>query len=254
MDRLPALAALLLLAAPARPARAGLSNAFDQASAAASQAARKVDGKAPADADHHWLPDLQGLPQPPSEPPVADEVRQAAGGAEAGCSALNPGLRAMVFRHFQNFQALENAQGVYLDAAAAERWAHVLAMILKESSGDPTDVTDMRGRESGTYRPMTSLARWKALFDHGNLAYNRQTNYGLAQLSYDRLSTPLGAPETPALGFIGGGPDAASLDTAHAARRLLWVYQDFAQGRVSPGDARIPAADRSKPEFAARAR
>lgn len=43
------------------------------------------------------------------------------------------------------------------------KYAHVLAMILHESSGDPTNVTDMSGRSISTSKPITNLKRWRNL-------------------------------------------------------------------------------------------
>lgn len=210
------------------------------------------------DIDHQWLPDIAGMPQSRGDVATADEVKAAPGGDEPACRKVDAGLRAMVFNHFRNFQAMENHQNVYLDKATTRKWAHVLAMIIKESRGDSTDVTDMRRREVGTYKARTALPRWYDLFSHDHIAYTKQTNYGLAQLSYDRLRATFDLPQTDASRFIDRHQDskekAIDLTTARLSRRVIWLYQDFAQGRISKEDARIDEKDIGKPEFQSRYR
>ena len=47
-------------------------------------------------------------------------------------------------------------------------------------------------------------------------------------------------------------PGKQKLNTAIAIRRLIWFYQDFAQGRITQSDMRIHERDLAKPEFYAR--
>ncbi len=97
--------------------------------------------------------------------------------------------------------------------------------------------------------------------DHqkGRIQLNYQTNFGLTQTSSDRLfdAFHLSKNQKYDTVFLEGGkgaetPRKLNLNTAIAIRRLIWFYQDFAQGRISESEERIRQKDINKPEFAAR--
>lgn len=193
------------------------------------------------------LADIEGLPQVPSAPAsVADEIRAAPGGDEAGCKDKVPApLRAMVFRHYQNFQEMQNRQGVFFPEKAAVRASQLLGMVPKESAGDSTNVTDMTGKEVGTYQAQTTLDRWNTLFKHDKIKYNKQTNWGLAQMSMDRLVVGFKV-DTKLDDFLPG--DDTSATSAQNVRRLLDFYQDFAQGRLEQHDRPITEKELADPK------
>lgn len=208
-----------------------------------------------AEAKAQTLPKLDGLPtyDPASQITTAQEVKAAGGAKEAACKKKVPAaLRAMVFQHYLHAQALENAQGHYFNSAMVLKWSHLLGMILKESGGDPADVTDMNGKEVGSYKAMDSIAHWKSLFSH-DLTYDKQTNYGIAQQSLDRLQ--VGSPGSNEYDrFLGAG---ANLTDGEYVMRLLGLYQQFAQGRLSNSDTVITKAElrapNAPPDLVARA-
>ena len=83
-----------------------------------------------------------------------------------------------------------------------------------------------------------------------------QTNFGLTQTSADRLFNAFNLAKNQKNNtvFLQGKegaltPGKKELNTAIAIRRLIWFYQDFAQGRISQSDARIHRRDITKPEF-----
>lgn len=185
------------------------------------------------------LADIEGLPEVPAELGTAAEVRAAPGGSDPTCKDIPAPLRAMAFRHFQNFQKMQNEQGLYFPPEAAFRAAKALGMVLKESSGDPAAVADMRGKSKTTYKPETTVANWRALFTHKHITYNKQTNFGLLQMSMDRLVVGFKI-QSRHDDFLPG--DDAATTSALNTRRLLDFYQDFAQGRLEQGDSPIPQA------------
>jgi hypothetical protein len=210
--------------------------------------------------DKGWLPLLTGLPD---EDQVAlltqymlDTIKQE---KDPKCTSINVHLRKIIFQHFLIYQHLVNAQHVYLDDKIAHQWAHVLAMILKESSGDSTSITDMNGDSISTYRSKTNLQQWQkiiTLSNQGKVQMNSQTNFGLTQLSSDRLTDAfhLAKNQRYDTAFLEGKEGASTpgkikLNTAIAIRRIIWFYQDFAQGRTSESESRIPKKDIYKPEF-----
>ncbi len=77
----------------------------------------------------------------------------------------------------------------------AQLAAKALSITLKESAGDPTCVTDMKGRSAGPQwdwtSPRASTPRWDAqtvdnhLSRHNGVTYDKQTNFGLLQQSQD---------------------------------------------------------------------
>jgi hypothetical protein len=182
------------------------------------------------------FPNLEGLPQAPYDdaPNTESEVHNAPGADEPGCKSVDPALRAMVFRHYENLQQMQNTQGHFFPGNASAKAAHLLGMVPKESSGDPTNATDMNGKEFATYKAISTLARWKSLFDQ-KIVYNKQTNYGLAQMSMDRMLA--GNTVTTDLDdFLGAvAHPTAGLDV----RRILTVYQELAQGRLTQEDIPI---------------
>jgi hypothetical protein len=211
-----------------------------------AQSPPAAEGSVPTPPATAMEPNISGVPQEPegpAAPTTADEVRNAPGGDEPDCkSKVDPALRAMVFKHYSNFQDMQLAQGQPLPPNAPDKCAHLLGMVMKESAGDSTDVTDMKSHEVGTYRAMSDLTRWNALFSHGNLTYDKQTNYGLAQQSMDRLLAPSGVS-----GTIGNLVSKLTGSSGQGVAKLLSFYQSTAQGRVSENDNPIPQKDAQDP-------
>jgi hypothetical protein len=199
-------------------------------------AAPSAFAAAPEPAVPPSFPNLEGLPQAPDEnaPNTESEVHNAPGADEANCKTVDPALRAMVFRHYQNLQEMQNTQGHFFPDNSPAKAAHLLGMVPKESSGDPTNTTDMNGKEFATYKAISNLPRWKSLFDQ-KMIYNKQTNYGLAQMSMDRMLAG-NTVATDLDDFLGAvAHPTAGLDV----RRILTVYQEMAQGRLTQDDAPI---------------
>lgn len=200
-----------------------------------------------------WLADLTGLPNQSDIAKLSkhvDSVMQK--DQQKTCTSINPRLRKMLFLHFVIFQRLMNQRSVYLDESTAHHWAHVFGMLLKESSGDPTNVTSMTGRSYSTYAAKSDLERWNKIVNlskNGKIPMNYQTNFGLTQLSADRLFVTLQLARKP---LHLKGIKSAKLNTAIAARRLIWFYQDFAQGRLSQEHDRIHHHEKGSPEYSAR--
>ena len=171
---------------------------------------------------------------------VAKDLAQVPGNSEADCAAhVSANLRAMIFKHFVNVQVFENGHGHPLTEKMAQTWAHMLAIVLKESGGDSTNVTDMKGREVGTYKAMTNLKRWRAIFAH-SLDYNKQTNFGLAQQSVDRLSSTFKVSSAGLDDFISHkGEINSGADTIG----FVQFYQQFAQGRTEQSERPIKLKD-----------
>ena len=154
---------------------------------------------------------------------------------------------------------MSNKQEHYFKEKMALKYAHVLAMILKESSGDPTNVTGMSGRSISISRPNVNLQRWKDLLKstkQKGIKFNSQTNFGLAQLSVDRLyvAFKLAHGASHNQDFLKGKYGDAThkkgnLNTAIAIRRLIWLYQDIAQGRLTQEDEPIYQEDIYKNQF-----
>ncbi len=213
--------------------------------------------------DGGWLPDLVGLPTKEQVLNISAYVDNIVKKEpNKRCRAVDPRLRKLVFQHFLVYQHIANAQGVYFDSNRAHRWASVLGMTLKESSGDPTNITDMQSHTITTYRPLSDLERWKEIL--GSAAEKRvqlttKTNFGLTQTSADRLfvAFKLANDESYDTEFLEGQegaetPRKISLNSAIAIRRLIWFFQDFAQGRITNSDMRIHQADINKPEYVSR--
>lgn len=231
----------------------GRANDLVATEESATEAAGQADPAAPLGLAEHPtdFANISGIPQEPNEtsaPTTADEVRAAPGGDEAGCKALNPALRAMVFRHFLNFQEMYNAQGQYLPVdKTAEKASLLLGKVPKESSGDTASVTDMSGREYGTYTASTTLDRWRKMFDQKKIVYNKQTNYGLAQQSMDRLVTSFKI-SSKVDDFLRTGD---TTNSGQNVRRVLDIYQHFAQGRLIDKDRPITEKQLKDPNASA---
>jgi hypothetical protein len=210
--------------------------------------------------DSGWLPDIVGLPDAEEVENLTRHVIDVmAEEQDKECNAIDYNLRLVVFQNFAIYQRMANTQNFYFKDKLILKYAHVLAMILKESSGDPTNVTDMSGRSISTSKPNTNLQRWtdllKSTMQRG-IKFNYQTNFGLTQLSVDRLFVAFKLAHGADHGrdFLEGKygdatPGRVTLDTAIAIRRLIWFYQDFAQGRLTQEDRPIPQEDIYKPGF-----
>lgn len=213
--------------------------------------------------DHGWLPRLTGLPDKNQVALLTQHVMNIMKeDKDPKCTSINVHLREMIFQHFVIYQHMVNAQHVYFDDRNAHQWAHVLAIILKESSGDSTNVTDMSGNTLTTDDSKTNLQQWKQILNltkQNRIELNYQTNFGLTQTSADRLidAFRLARDQRYDTAFLEGKegaatPKKAALNTATAIRRLIWFYQDFAQGRVLESEGRIHQQDINKPQFYAR--
>ncbi|OGV28314.1 MAG: hypothetical protein A3F18_03220 [Legionellales bacterium RIFCSPHIGHO2_12_FULL_37_14] len=213
--------------------------------------------------EHGWLADLQGLPVIQEVEAFLDKVYEIIKEeVDPHCRNIDENLRAMIFQHFLIYQNLANAQGITLDDEIADQWAHMLAMILKESSGDSTEVTSMGGKSFSTYTTSTDVANWHDILELSNsrrIKLTQQTNFGLAQISDDQLYVAfnLDKSQIDDIGFLEGkeglnSPVYVPLDTNIAVRRLIWFYQDFSQGRVDQNDFRIHRLNANNPEFAQR--
>ncbi len=211
--------------------------------------------KAKAPQDKGWLADLNDLPSREEIEKLSkhvDEVMQQE--KHKTCTSINPRLRKMIFLHFAIYQYVVNNRSVYLDEKNLHHWAHVFGMLLKESSGDTTNITSMTGRSYSTYEAKSDLKRWgeiEKLSKTGRIPLNYQTNFGLTQLSVDRLFVALQFAQKPA--YLEN-QKKSDLNTAIAVRRLIWFYQDFAQGRLKQEHDRIHHHEQGNPEYSARFR
>jgi len=209
--------------------------------------------------DGHWLPNLRGLPDLAEiddlDEMVVDVMQQE---TESRCNAINPRLRMLFFEHFVVYQKMANEQNIYLSKKTAQQWAKVMAMTLKESFGDSTNITDFRGHSYVTYGGISNLNRWKTILSLSaktRIQLNFQTNFGLTQTSADRLFVAFKLAEdqkynTSYLEGLDGAatPHKIPLNAAIAIRRLIWMYQDFAQGRVVQSDNRVHQRELNDPE------
>ena len=196
-----------------------------------------------------WRADLSGVPSRETIEKLSKNVDTIIkNDQDKVCMAINPRLRKMIFLHFAIYQYMTNQRNIYLNETNINRWAHVFAMLLKESSGDTTNITSMSGKTYTTYQPKSTLQRWRIL---GSLAklkelrVDNQTNFGLTQLSVDRLFVTLKLALDPA---ILKGKESDKINTAIAVRRLIWFYQDFAQGRLTQNSERIRESEKGNPE------
>lgn len=215
------------------------------------------------DVDHGWLAELIGLPNPQQVKIITQHVLKIMNEeTNQRCTSINVHLRMLMFQHFAIYQHMENAQDVYFNDKIAYQWAHVLAMILKESSGDSTSITDMSGHSISTYHSKTNLRQWREISNlttQDRIQFNYQTNFGLTQMSADRLFDAFRLAKTQQYDstYLEGREGIATpgkivLNTAVAIRRLIWFYQDFSQGRTSESEARIPKQFINNPKYSAR--
>lgn len=213
--------------------------------------------------DKGWLPELTGLPDKYQVAVLAARMIEIMNQeADPLCNAINLHLRMIVFQHFLIYQHMLNIQHIYFEEKTAYQWAHILAMILKESSGDSTNITDMQGATISTNDTKTNLEQWKkilALTANSRIQLTEQTNFGLTQLSPDRLldAFHLAKSQRYNTAFLEGKeglstPGKKKLNTAIAIRRIIWFYQGFAQGRIAQSEDRIPQQDIDNPEFSER--
>jgi len=208
-----------------------------------------VKSSAPVKTDpyHGWIPDIRGL-KPASFESLESELQSVPGEDGASCKAsVSKNLRAVLFSHYRHVVHFLNQNGKKPDEDFAKKWAHLTGMILKESSGDSTNVTDMSSNEKSTFEALTSLSRWRSIHSFEGITYNTQTNFGLAQLSSDRLRIPfsLGSWIQGAVDFLTGKKDEK---TQEKARKLVWLYQDFARGRWEQDQTWIRERDKDRPE------
>lgn len=210
--------------------------------------------------DGGWLPDLTGLPDKEQVLNLKNHAAEVMKlDTDKRCNAINRSLRLMVFRHFLIRQQLANAQNIYFDDKIAKQWAHMLGMILKESSGDTASITDMKGRSMSTFQTQSNLEQWRKILtlseENSRIKLNAQTNFGLTQTSADRLfvAFKLAGQQQYTSSYLQGkhglfSPKKHLTNTAIAVRRLVWFYQDFAQGRITQADSRIYKYDFTQPE------
>lgn len=209
--------------------------------------------------DKGWLPDLYGLPSEDQVYAAQRFVNQMKFENDPKCASVDVHLRQMIFTHFLLYQEMANAQQIYFDDQMAYRWAHLLAMISEESGGDSTNITAMSGKSISTHKASTSLEQWRKILKltaNSQIPLNPQTNFGLAQTSADRLyeAFRLAKDEKYDTAFLEGRdgantPRKIDLNTAIAIRRVIWLYQDFAQGRISNDVGRIPEKDIDQPQY-----
>lgn len=213
--------------------------------------------------DGGWLPNLTGLPTVAEMDEIDNTVKEAMNEeTDSRCKSINPQLRMLFFEHFAAYQKMANAQNIYLNDNNAENWGHVMAMTLKESGGDSTNITDFKGHSFGTSKGVSNLQRWQTILTLSaktHIQLNFQTNFGLTQTSADRvfLAFKLASDQKYDTSYLEGvegasTPHQVPLNTAIAVRRLIWFYQDFAQGRIIQSDKRIHKADITKPEYSER--
>lgn len=204
--------------------------------------------------DGGWLPNLTGLPTKAEVKLLDEQVRAAmAEETEGRCRAINPQFQMLFFSHFAVYQKMANAQNIYLNEKNVEQWAHVMAMTLDESSGDSTNITDFQGHSFSTHKPISNLQRWQKILSltaNTPIKLDFQTNFGLTQASADRvfLVFKLASDQRYDTAYLEGlegaeTPHQVPLNTAIAVRRLIWFYQDFAQGRIHQLDRRIHQSD-----------
>lgn len=207
-----------------------------------------------------WLPEIVGIPDSFEVTLLTQHMLDVMlEEKDAQCMSISPNLRMMIFQHFVIYQHMLNAQQIYLDEDVAHQWAHVLAMILKESSGDSANITDMCGYSISTNQAKTSLKQWQrivGLTHQKRIDFNYQTNFGLTQTSSDRLMDAfrLSKDQQYDTAFLEGKESAESpgmkiLNTAIAIRRLIWFYQGFAQGRLFEAQYPLGPQDINKPEY-----
>ena len=213
--------------------------------------------------DGGWLPNLAGLPDYDQVLQITNQLTEPLENEDdPECASIDIHLRMAVFQHFVIHQLMANNQNIYFDENMAHKWAKILAMTLKESSGDSNSITDMKGHSLSTYNPHTNLQHWQNILNLGmqnHIKLNYQTNFGLTQTSADRLfdAFKLAQNQTDDTQYLEGKygeltDKKIALNTAIAIRRLIWFYQDFAQGRLVQSDKRIHQQDINLPKYSSR--
>ena len=212
--------------------------------------------------DHRWLPELTGLPDRYQIALLTQRMMNIMmQETDSRCASISSNLRMMIFQHFLIYQHLVNSQHIYFDERVAHKWAHVLAMTLKESSGDSSSITDMCGYSITTDQSKTNLQQWRQILNlssQSHVELNIQTNFGLTQTSYDRLidAFRLSKDQRYDTAFLEGTeglstPGKIKLNTAIAIRRLIWFYQGFAQGRILESEEPLRQQEVNNPQFSA---
>lgn len=215
--------------------------------------------------DENWLPDITVLPDKTEVARLTEHMAKVMeADKDTKCTSVNLNLRMLIFQHFVIYQHMVNAEHIFFDEKTAHQWAHVLGMILQESSGDSANITSMSGRSISTYSSETDLKEWRVILNltrQSRIHLNYQTNFGLTQTSADRLfdAFRLSKDQTYDTTFLEGRQGASTpgkvvLNTAIAIRRLIWFYKGFAQGRTSESEGRLPKQDITKPQYLARYR
>lgn len=208
--------------------------------------------------DSNWLPVLTGLPDYHQVSSLTQHtIDVMIKERDIRCTSISFNLRMMIFQHFVIYQQMVNAQNVYFDDQIAHQWAHVLAMVLKESSGDTSNITDMGGYSISTDDSKSNLQEWRQILKlsrRSRVELNYQTNFGLVQTSADRLldAFRLTKEQKEDIAFLEGEegasmPDKLVLNTAVAIRRLVLFYQGFAKGRILDSDMPFNKEDISIP-------
>lgn len=248
MQKLPISVIIVIILIIAKGLLVGYANTKIQTSIAQRLNTSKTHDK------HHrgWLADLSVLPSIERIEKMSEHVDAVMQNDKSPkCTAINPRLRKMIFLHFVTYQYMANKKGIYIPKKAIKHWAHTFGILLKESSGDTTNVTSMQGKTFTTYQAKSDLSRWRKIFslsEKSNIHLNSQTNFGLTQLSADRLFIALDFSIKP----LYLRRRNIKINTAIAIRRLLWFYQDFAQGRLMHTQDRIHSSESSSPEYASR--
>ena len=208
--------------------------------------------------DSNWLPVLIGLPDYHQVSSLTQHtINVMMEEKDIRCTSISFNLRMMIFQHFVIYQQMVNAQNVYFDDQIAHQWAHVLAMILKESSGDTSNITDMGGYSISTDDSKSNLQEWRQILklsSRSRVELNYQTNFGLVQTSADRLldAFHLTKEQKEDIAFLdreegASMPNKLVLNTAVAIRRLVLFYQGFAKGRILDSQTPFNKEDISNP-------
>lgn len=125
------------------------------------------------------------------------------GNEDSSCRKLPASLRNLYYSHYEK---MADGKDIRYRTDLANKMAKLLGMTMKESSGNPASVTDMKLRGSSTsvkvfFRENSqhgvgssghlkiSIEARNRLLNQGGVTMNKQTNFGLLQMSADRLYT-----------------------------------------------------------------
>ena len=192
--------------------------------------------------DYNWLPYIVGIPNKKQVKALTEHVIEIMKQEKDNrCNEIDFNLRLLVFQNFVVYQQMFNKQDRYFTEKLALKYAHYLAIILKESSGNPLNITEMSGRSLNSSNADVNLERWKSIrqsMKKKRIKFNSQTNFGLTQLSVDRLYVAFRFNNKSFLARKYGHhpPPKDKFNTAIAIRRLIWFYQDISQGRLMQHD------------------